>query len=356
MRMTSTSPHRIPELDGLRALAILLVFAGHALGIRMMWIGVDLFFVLSGFLITGILLDEPKLSLRRYLASFYARRARRILPGFLLCLLVVSLPFGFSWLHRWWLAFGLMNFMEAFWRDHPYPALAPLWSLALEEQFYLFWPLVLFVIAPRKLPRLFVALLILAPLLRGLCTPWLAHQQFNRFHWAVYKIMPFRMDTLVAGALLTLLWRSHREKIRSFGFLGLIAALLMPPLMLVLGRYDRGFSTVADTVRGNVLTYEVSLLAVTGLMLWGLGGRYTALLRLAPMRWLARISYSFYLIHEAALELAAKYLHHPAYIVGASAADSLVYATLSWHLLERPVLARGNRRIASRELRAASHT
>ena len=86
---------RILQLDGLRAIAVLAVFAQHALKAPL-WMGVDLFFVLSGFLITGILLDR-KARGQSYFGYFYARRARRILPPYLLLMVVSSLLFGFGW-------------------------------------------------------------------------------------------------------------------------------------------------------------------------------------------------------------------------------------------------------------------
>ena len=90
---------RILQLDGLRAIAVLAVFAQHALKAPL-WMGVDLFFVLSGFLITGILL-ERKARQQSYFGYFYARRARRILPPYLLLMVVSSILFGIGWAQHW---------------------------------------------------------------------------------------------------------------------------------------------------------------------------------------------------------------------------------------------------------------
>ena len=174
---------RIPQLDGLRALAILAVFVGHSLKVRMMWMGVDLFFVLSGFLITSILLDVPKVSFTSYIGAFYARRVRRILPPFLLLLVVVSVVFGVAWLKHWYMYFGLMNYREFFHDEILTGPLASLWSLGVEEQFYFFWPVLVYFVAPKKLPGILLGLMILAPVLRGVLTPWAEHQAWNQYHW-----------------------------------------------------------------------------------------------------------------------------------------------------------------------------
>lgn len=360
---------RIGELDGLRALAILAVFLRHTFQVPMLWMGVDLFFVLSGFLITGILLDAPKENFSSYIGAFYARRARRILPPYLLILLTVTVLFGTFWMRRWYLYFGLMNYVACFWHDPHNRALGGLWSLAVEEQFYLVWPPVVFWVAPRKLPRILLALLVAAPLLRGLATPCAQHQPFNQGHWFIYDGLPFRMDCLAAGALLTFVWRAHSERIRRYGYLGLGATLLAPLLMYGLVHRFGGFAVFDNTVRGNVVSYEVTLLAVTGVFLWALGGRYTAVLTLPPVRWLARISYSFYLVHVAALDFLPRllprllpaspppflppFLNAPLLVYGAAFALSLGYAELSWRFVERPLLHGGNRKALRREAEAA---
>ncbi len=101
MLALKTGAARISQLDGLRAFAVLAVFGSHAFNIRMLWIGVDLFFVLSGFLITGVLLDLKHVDIKRYFWHFYGRRARRILPPYVMLLAVTSVVFGLKWVHHW---------------------------------------------------------------------------------------------------------------------------------------------------------------------------------------------------------------------------------------------------------------
>jgi peptidoglycan/LPS O-acetylase OafA/YrhL len=127
---------RIPQLDGVRALAILAVFVHHALHVRLLWSGVDLFFILSGFLITRVLLDAKHHSLGGYFAHFYARRARRILAPYLLTLIVASFFVGLAWARHWYFYLLFTNLLRPLHIALPV-AFEPLWSLAVEEQFYL---------------------------------------------------------------------------------------------------------------------------------------------------------------------------------------------------------------------------
>src|SRR3977135_195463 len=110
---------RIDQLDGIRALAICAVFIHHAFHAKLLWAGVDLFFVLSGFLITGILIQKKQLPVREYLYGFYERRARRILPPYVLLLVLTSILFGLAWAKHWYLYVFLMNVSVAFGIDRP---------------------------------------------------------------------------------------------------------------------------------------------------------------------------------------------------------------------------------------------
>lgn len=145
---------RIKQLDSVRALAILAVFFHHALKIKLLWMGVDLFFVLSGFLITGVLLNEKHRGIGKYFSHFYERRVRRILPPYGLTLVLASLFFGIAWMRHWYLYILLTNFLLPLHIQHPI-AFDPLWSLAVEEQFYLVWPFAVYYLSERHLRALF---------------------------------------------------------------------------------------------------------------------------------------------------------------------------------------------------------
>jgi peptidoglycan/LPS O-acetylase OafA/YrhL len=113
VRQPALKMQRIRQLDGVRGLAILAVFLNHAFSARLLWMGVDLFFVLSGFLITGVLLNAKQYSLGGYFARFYARRARRILPPYFLTISLVSVIIGFAWARHWYLYILLTNLLDS---------------------------------------------------------------------------------------------------------------------------------------------------------------------------------------------------------------------------------------------------
>jgi peptidoglycan/LPS O-acetylase OafA/YrhL len=319
---------RITQLDGLRAFAVLAVFCQHALKAPL-WIGVDLFFVLSGFLITGILLDRKARGLP-YFGHFYARRARRILPPYLLLLAVSSLLFGVDWLAHWpWYAFFSTNIGLSL-GSIGHDSLNVLWSLAVEEQFYLFWPFVVLACSPRALARVAVGLVIAAPLLRAAATPWFAS------YWPIYYLTPFRMDLLAAGALLALAQRHDRQLLARFyrpAFaLACVALALLAGLHLAYPRFR-----AANTPLSNATLYSVSLLLCTSLVVIALRGRglVQRVLTQPALVYLGAVSYTVYLIHLSVLYVVWT-LPLNRYLSAALALGiTLGYASLSWHAFER---------------------
>ena len=330
---------RIEQLDGVRALAISAVFLNHAFNVKLLWMGVDLFFILSGLLITGVLLDLRQGGMREYFRRFYARRARRILPPYVLFLAVFSLVFGLAWARYWYLYLFLMNFVTALQLPRPF-ALGPLWSLAVEEQFYLVWPFAVYLLGEVSLGWLAGGLVVTAPLLRWFCTPLLVEHFPQLRHWPIYVLTPFRMDLLAAGALICLAWRHQRERVLRYGHLGLgLTAAAGVALVALSRRAD--FSTIANKPFANVWIYELGLLGGTGLILWALSGRGVGVLKLRPVVYLGRISYSVYLIHLLALVVVGEYVRGR--VAGGLVAltITLLYASASWILLERPLLRQG---------------
>lgn len=206
---------RIDVLDGFRGLAILLVLLFHfGAGINRrsaiddwfgritgsMWTGVDVFFVLSGFLITGILLKTR--DRKHYFRSFYMRRTLRIFPlyyGFLfLCFFVFPL-FGMEFRHAdgqtWWYVFYLSNVRQAFYGfDHG--VLSVMWSLAIEEQFYLVWPLIVWALPRRVLIGVLTAILALS-----IAGRWFVFWKTGDPVF-VYFFTLTRLDPIVAGSLI----------------------------------------------------------------------------------------------------------------------------------------------------------
>ena len=320
---------RIRQLDGVRGLAILSVFAYHSVHTKFLWMGVDLFFILSGFLITGVLLDRKQDSLPAFLGGFYARRARRILAPYALFLLVASCVIGTAWLHQWYYYLFLTNLLAPL--HLPLPgAFSTLWSLAVEEQFYLVWPWAVYVLSVRGLRTLCVLLIATAPLLRGLC-------HFSD-HWAIFMLTPFRMDLLATGSLLCLVWRSRREWIEKWGaILGIPLAILGYAALRVL--WHNGIVMSSNTSTSNVLIYESSLAACLGVMLFALGGKGTGWLKARPLTWIGQISYSMYLVHMGVIVIVFTKFHGWAGVL-VSLACTIGYAAISWIALEKRLLSR----------------
>jgi peptidoglycan/LPS O-acetylase OafA/YrhL len=321
---------RIPRLDGVRAIAFLTIFVHHGFGIPHLWAGVDIFFVLSGFLITSILMDGR--GKKGAWGCFYERRALRILPPYGVFLLLATFFLHLHWEHKWlWYALFAMNFAEVF--QAGVPGLGILWSLAVEEQFYFFWPCVALRCSPRIVSRWAIVLIVLAPILRGMATPFL-HD-----HGAIYYLMPFRMDLLASGALLAVLWRQTDVlvKWRRWGLALMGGGLLLLALCtLVVAR----FRAEANTILFNTLGYSLICCVATGLLAFTLGsdeGWYAKLMTWKPVRWIGMISYTGYLIHTGVLALVGP---SSLTIVNRAVAFAVVtaYASFSWLILEKPIL------------------
>ncbi len=326
---------RILELDGVRGLAILAVLLANGLGVPLLWAGVDLFFVLSGFLITGILIRQREAG-HTGLGHFYRRRALRILPPYLLLLCITTVAFGTGWLQHWyWFAFFATNIGAAL-HQLSYPNLLPLWSLAVEEQFYLVWPLVVLHVRRQALFAVAVALLLTAPLLRALATPW-----FDTF-FPIYYLTPFRMDLLASGALLAALHHWQRPRIAALGFRPQFAFVAVAAILVSLTVLDPGFRTSANSVRGNVLIFACTNLLATALVTIALVGQgfICRLLRLPALRYLGKISYSMYLIHQTAILLAAQLFPGRLPKFALAVVFTILYGTLCWYAFERRLLAR----------------
>lgn len=371
---------RIPALDGLRGVAILLVLLRHAIfgvssvqGIethsrwtfwflsigQLTWSGVDLFFVLSGFLIGGILLDAR--SSPSYFKTFYARRIYRILPLYYLVIGLSLLPHllaEFSPARAahtsplpvpWW-AYAL--FIQNFWMAHlgtfgP-SGIGITWSLAIEEQFYLTVPLLIRKVRPRNLLIVLLMVIVCAPWLRVLLNSSMAFPGL-----ASYVLMPTRADALCLGVLAALLvrnptfWRwlqSHNLilwQLTILFFLGTCYMTWQGYGALSLPMTTWGFSWLAAF-------YTCILL----LAILPQGGIVPRILRNRPLMHLGTLAYCGYLVHVAFMNALRHPLkaHFPEYPVAAwliggvlGMALTLVVAELSFHYFERPLLRRGHR-------------
>jgi peptidoglycan/LPS O-acetylase OafA/YrhL len=336
----------IPQLDGLRAAAVLMVFATHAGHAPLLWVGVDLFFVLSGYLITGILLRLKQQPTAGYFLPFYLRRARRILPPYFLFLIFAAFIFHIHWIACLWCVLFSANLGLALGKITA-AALTPLWSLAVEEQFYLIWPCVVLLCSACTLKRLTLSVIVLSPLLRAAATP------FFHTHFPIYFLSVFRADGLCAGALIAIFqtepssWRvlSHKRTAATVTacsalFFGLLTA--MP-----------SFRTGSNSVLFNALGYSLISWSFFGVLILALtlteGIALTAL-TWPPFRSLGRISYSFYLWHWAVLLLLSQRIQSAPLLALSGFAFTAAIASVSWHFIESPIL---RTRFASFETRTA---
>jgi len=372
---------RIPALDGMRGCAVWLVIAYHTLripfgsvapGTRMVafdeawltlfsagWVGVDLFFVLSGFLITGILL-ESKASVEHALRNFYARRFLRIVPAYFAFLLFLfyGLPFflpaeaeGIGALRsdQAWFWTYLLNLRSLF--DTTPLGSTPflyghLWSLMIEEQFYLFWPWIVLLCSRRGLVWFTVSLALGAVLARFVLL------DFGVPVLDVYTLTVGRLDELTLGALVAIGVRdeSVRERLRRFaGPAGFLAAVGLLGLAGVRGAFQ---STDPAVLRFGLPL--VGLLCASWLahVILTPGSRSTRALEGRALRSAGRYSYALYIWHLPVLtlllrhtglaasipEVAGSFVPRVLAIAAIAVGISWLLAALSWRLIEQPAL------------------
>jgi len=349
---------RVSELDGLRGIAILLVLFFHftpssgplfffAHVFQTGWIGVDLFFVLSGYLITGILLDS--VGRPHYYRNFIVRRCLRIFPLYYACLALYGfltfLPSPVRWPEFFgiggasWYLFYLGN-VKVF-LQNAYPAaaiLTPLWSLQVEEQFYLSFPFVVSAVRRKTLATILLASVAVALLLRIALTATLPDNQFGP-----YVLMPCRMDALAMGGLIAIAQREapHWLKGRWIGWLtGISGATFIWVCVF--------FTVTPWSGVMRTLGFTAADLAFACLVVLLIGGRprfLLALCRLRALVWLGTISYGLYLLHIPALMVARRWVTPLLGITPDGSAQlfvsmalAIAAAALSWWLFESRVL------------------
>lgn len=351
---------RLPALDGLRALAILPVIFSHCspregwwrwvslLG-DSGWMGVDLFFVLSGYLISGILLNS--VHSRYYCRNFVIRRALRIFPLYYLCLLLFSVATKLNhsqWeaIQAWggvgWLAVGLGNVRLA-WINAMPPvfSFAPLWSLQVEEQFYLLFPVAVLCLSRAHLRRLLIICVVAAPVLRSYLLFFVAGSGSAR-----YVLMPCRMDSLALGGLVALLVRSPLANALTFAQVR-AGALVSGIIALLFSMISPGsFSPLMSSV-GYTVVDIASALLLTMVVLWPSNklGRW---LRWGPLVRIGKIAFGLYLLHGPASwvgrlvvgQLTGLHISgHSPLSVPITFASAFIAASLSWRFFESPILS-----------------
>jgi peptidoglycan/LPS O-acetylase OafA/YrhL len=301
--MHSFRPHYIPALDGLRGIAILLVIVHHQLiplPLTGGFLGVDLFFVLSGFLITSLLLKEFSTTRSISLARFYARRVLRLAPALLLYLIATLLliyllrpeefrgqlkfvGFAATYLTNWRLALG--------W-DYSLDATAIIWSLSIEEQFYLFWPPVLIALLYTKIKYQHIAIA-LTVLIVGVAlhrtSLWSAGAELNRMYYGTDT----RADALFAGCLIAFI-SQFRLPVRLQAVFHFVAMFSLGSLiyLIAISTFNGSF-----LYRGGYTLVAVAAALVVWSVANSPGSWLANVLGWSPLRWFGKISYGLYLWH-----------------------------------------------------------
>ena len=317
--MQRTSEIHIDSLDGLRGIAILLVFFYHYLPdnphnpfswiANLGWTGVDLFFVLSGFLITGILYDT-RTSIN-FFKVFYARRALRLFPlyffavAIVLCVgLIVHTPITWKALPFYIYGANLMLPLKNGVPDFTaYFNCYHFWSLALEEQFYSIWPLVVFFVAKRRpLMQICATGILFALVFRIVLTHYSASTQI------LYTELPSRMDSLLVGALLALTLREpapHTWRTRTRLYSVIAASCLILAVLLLWARTLVFTSSVMTSwgysLLASVYVCVLALALVPGTAINRLG-------RNSVLRFYGRYSYGLYVWHALLLPICTRRL------------------------------------------------
>jgi peptidoglycan/LPS O-acetylase OafA/YrhL len=357
----------ILELDGIRGLAILLVIGFHfhayareglsKLAIvgpatELGWCGVDLFFALSGFLITGILLDSVDSERRAW--TFYIRRALRILPLYYAAIAVyflVAAPHGHHVpvAEQFWYWAHLSNWRTAY-NPLQYPPLTIFWSLAIEEQFYIVWPFVVWAVAPRTLFRICIVAALACLVLRNLPASQAMGVLYPN---TMYRLTPFRVDTLLLGAIGALLYRAPDLRAGAKRYAGPCSAAF---LVLFLGIAAFAQSPSPHTEAMTRFGYSAIAIAFAAFVVFaavhaGGAGRINTVLRSPLLRGFGKYSYCIYVIH---LVTFGRVFHPIADALGGSiiaemaagaASVGIMYAAaaISWYGFEKHCIALGRR-------------
>ena len=370
----STRRPGIPALDGLRAVAVALVLADHG-GVPGMaggFLGVDVFFVLSGFLITSLLLDELGRSGRIDLGDFWIRRARRLLPALVLMVLTVAVGrqffspeavaglrddavAAFFWVANWMFVADKTDY---FTQGAPPSPLQHAWSLGVEEQYYIFWPLVLVAVAVSLAARarrrrgratlggVRLAVLLLAVLgaLASAAAAILLASEATRDR--VYFGTDTRAQALLVGAAASALlvgdwsalnrgWSLIRSRWGKWG------ARLLPVIGLALLGVASHYATgsAREFRQGLLIAVAVAAALVIAPVALDQRGPIAAVLAWGPLAWLGTISYGVYLWHwPIFLVLNGERTGWSGLsLFGVRCAVTLAVSTVSWWLIERPI-------------------
>lgn len=311
---------RIAQLDGLRAIAVMLVLVSHTLHESALYAlgqtGVRLFFVLSGYLITRILFEQQGQPLGPTLQTFYIRRSLRIFPLYYLALLVCCFVAWPALQRTWpWMITYTSNIQLLVDPDIRQGALSHFWSLAVEEQFYLIWPMLMLAVPHRHTLKVILGAVYLAVLVRAFNT-WL------QWH-SVWFQTPAQFDSLGMGALLAYL---HHRQLPMRSDLGVLLKLLVLTLLMKAIPLP-AFECVTEAMfHAALVDYSMNPRHI----------QWIALLRTRPFQFVGTLSYGIYVWHGILA-------HQP--FVGSFGVQKWLLVTISsigaawcsWTLIEKPI-------------------
>ena len=339
------------DIDGLRAVAVIPVVLFHA-GISQVsggFVGVDVFFVISGYLITGLILDDMVVG-RFSIISFYERRARRILPALLAVLLaalvgtcVLLMPdrareFGKNLIATVFFSSNVLFWKEAgYFQAHEGNPLLHTWSLAVEEQFYIAYPIFLFTVHRYLRKRYLLALSPVLGLSLAFCI-WGVHEHRSM----TFFLAPARAWELLLGALLAIPAVPVMRNRLMANILGAFGLVLLAYSFVRLSGASPfpGANALYPTLGAGLIIYS------------GTASRtlVAKVLSVKPMVFIGLISYSLYLWHWVVLVFLRAYLVRPlvGWEVAAEIAACLLFASLSWKFIEAPFRGRQGRNRISR--------
>jgi peptidoglycan/LPS O-acetylase OafA/YrhL len=339
-----------PSLDGLRAISILSVIWYHVPELRPMWrtgyLGVHLFFVISGFLITTLLLREKARTGRISLRDFYIRRTLRIFPAYYLTLALYLIAclimpeFRTSALPNY--VHNLPSFLtySSNWFVNPWaPGLVvfvPAWSLATEEQFYLFWPAIVAISRSVRVPILVMSLLIVG---NEAVKAVVGYQFFLADQPLALVILNSVSTAICLGCLLAIALDNKRAFALAARVLGRPwSAPLFVGLMLVASVVPNSDSLEVGRMLAIVVTMTLAVGSVTIRKKSSLSPLFTN----APIRYIGMVSYGLYLYHSFGLNIADRYIgplkSYPVLYFAAIVAIDMLLASLSYYIFERRFL------------------
>jgi len=325
---------RQPSLDGLRGIAVTLVFFYHHNLLNIGWAGVELFFVLSGFLITAILRQTRDDG--HFWKEFWIKRATRIVPPLIPLLLVVILfdHTVVAWIPAYLLSLGdLIAYIRP-----KYQVTRPLWSLAVEEHFYLLWPFAVRFLKRCWLLVILVLIIVAEPTLRGFVVTRVPDWEL------VYFLTPFRLDGISLGCLLALATESSSARKLLARFSGpclVLAAAVFAGLRLLLGlRFSRGNGSFYNAAAYSLIALLAFFLIAN--LLTRTGSIAARVLAWRPLVFLGTISYGLYLYQNMCRDLIMRIPGIPSHDVAwLSAPLTVLTAWLSFAFYEKPLILWG---------------